>query len=477
MNAPTTELNEHRPDPLVWAYLAVVGVVGVLMMAFGVLMRCAQAGLIELPATWFYQLLTMHGVGMVGFGGMGGAAIVYHFLSRYVPLSRKVFTANLVFFLIGAVLLLTPSLFAGYAGAWTFLYPLPRHSMGAWSQTAAVVHLTGLLLVGVGFLLFHLDTGRAILERYGSLGRALGWPQLFGRSSEEPPPAAVIATTMVMIVNVTGLVSGASIIIMSIVNIFAPGFEINALIAKNMIYLFGHIFMNATIYMAVIAVYELLPLYAGRPWKPNRIFLAAWNASALFVIIVYPHHLLMDFAQPAWLHVLGQIISYASGFPILVVTAFGALTLVYRSGIKWNTASGFLFLSMFGWSAGVIPAIVDATIGANFVMHNTQWVPGHFHFYLMLGVVAMFFGFAFHYASDSEDSGLDRATLWIYGVAGLGFAVTFLIGGASSIPRRSAVHLPEWQATGLAGSVFAAVATLAVLALVIRVTLLLRRPA
>ncbi len=32
-------------------------------------------------------------------------------------------------------------------------------------------------------------------------------------------------------------------------------------------------------------------------------------------------------------------------------------------------------------------------ITVNKVMHNTQWVPGHFHIYLILGEVAMSFGF------------------------------------------------------------------------------------
>ena len=476
MTAPASDTSSLRPDPWVWVYFGVVGVVVSLMMVFGFLMRLSQAGLLEISPNWFYQLMTMHGVGMVGIAGMGGAAILYHFLSRYVDLSRKIFITNLVLFLVGAVLLLGPSLFAGYAGAWTFLYPLPQHSMGQWSSTAAAIHLTGLALVGVGFLLFHLDNARAIIARYGSLGRALGWPQLFGNSAEECPPATVVASTMVLIVNTLGLVSGASIIVMSIVGILYPAFEIDALLAKNMIYMFGHIFINASIYMAVIAVYELLPLYAGRPWKPNKVFLVAWNISTLFVVIVYPHHLLMDFAQPTWMHILGQVISYGSGFPILVVTAFGALTLVHRSGIKWSAASGFLMLSMFGWAAGVIPAVIDATIAANRVLHNTLWVPGHFHFYLIVGLLSMFLGFALHYAGG-KDSSADRVAFGIYSVSGVGFACAFLAAGASSVPRRWAMHLPEWQGLAAVGALFGGVVLLTMLVLVARIAMRARSTA
>ena len=185
----------------------------------------------------------------------------------------------------------------------------------------------------------------------------------------------------------------------------------------------------------------------------------------------------MDFAQPTWLHVVGQIVSFGSGFPILVVTAFGALTLIYRSGIQWTAASGFLLLSMFGWSAGVIPAVVDGTIAANQVMHNTQWVPGHFHFYLLLGLVSMFFGFALHYSRGGGESQADRVALWTYAVAGLGFTCAFLAAGANSVPRRWAVHLDEWQGMAVIGSIFGALVVVATLMLVVRIAIRARSAA
>ena len=100
---------------------------------------------------------------------------------------------------------------------------------------------------------------------------------------------------MVTIVNIIGLVVGASILTMMLVNLYVPGFAIDALLAKGMIYFFGHVFINATIYMAVIAVYEILPRYTQRPWKSNKVFLASWTASTLMVLFIFPHHLLMDF--------------------------------------------------------------------------------------------------------------------------------------------------------------------------------------
>ena len=466
------------PDiyPGVVAYIAIAGVVLLLMMLVGVVLRLAQAEWLPVPPDLFYEMMTAHGAGMVGIAGLAGAGIMWHFLSRHVRLNRGILIANLVSFLAGVLMILAAIFLGGFGGGWTFLYPLPATSGGAWEPGAAALYLGGLLVVGVGFLLFYLDAGRAIVAEYGTLGAALGWPVLFGRPQARLPEPTVVASTMVTIVNTLGLVSGAAVLAVSLINIAVPGFAVDALLAKNMIYFFGHVFINATIYMTVVAVYEILPVYAGREWKASKPFLWGWTASTLMVLIAYPHHLLMDFVMPKWVLIVGQIASYTAGLPVLVVTAYGALTLVYRSGIRWDAASSLLFLSMFGWAAGIVPAIVDATIMVNLVMHNTMWVPGQFHFYLLLGMTAMVFGFMYFLGHDREtgESVLDRLAVWVFALGGLGFAFVFLYSGKEGVPRRWAVHLPEWVAYDRLASLFALGVTAAVLVFVLR--FLLRVP-
>ena len=442
---------------LVATYMGITAIVLALLMVFGVLMRASQAGFISLPPNLFYQLLTAHGIGMVAIVGLGGAGVMWHFLSRYVVLSRGILAANLICFLLGVVLVLGGIFIGGFAAAWTFLFPLPARSLGVWGPGATASYLVGVLIVGVGFLLLYLDTGRAILARYGSIGAALGWPQAFRGSTADPPPPAVVASTVVTLINIPAIAVGAVILTVSLVNALAPEFRVNALLAKNLIFFFGHVFINSTIYMAVIAVYEILPAYTGRPWRSSRPFLLAWTATMLMVLAVYPHHLFMDFAQPTWAHVLGQVLSYASSLPVLAVTAVATLASVYRSGMRWNVTTSLLFISVMGWSVGVVPAVVDGTIAINRVMHNTLWVPGHFHLYLALGVVTMLFAFM-HFlglSTGASDSALDRASVWMFLVGGIGFAVAFLAGGAMSVPRRWAVHLEPWMAWNRVGVVFA----------------------
>jgi cytochrome c oxidase subunit 1 len=459
------------------AYAAVSALVLLVMMAVGLVMRLAQGEVIAVDQVLFYRLLTVHGVGMVGIAGLGGASIMWYFVRRHVAASSAVLWLNLGLFLVGVVMILAAILLGGFAGAWTFLYPLPAMGKGLWGSGAAALFLAGLLVVGTGFLILHLDVGRAIIARYGSLGRALGWPQLFGKDDGQAPPPAVVASTMVTIVNVLGITAGAAILVMSLVNLYAPAFAVDSLLAKNLIYFFGHVFINATIYMAVIAVYEVLPQYAERPWRANKVFLAAWTASTIMVVIVYPHHLLMDFVQPQWMAVMGQVISYTSGLPVLVVTGYGALTLVHRSGIRWDVTSGLLFLATFGWAAGVVPAVVDAVIHVNTVMHNTLWVPGHFHFYLVLGVTGMVFGFLYHLGKAGRrggDAWVDRLAFWSFLVGTLGFVTLFLYSGAESVPRRYAAHLEQWLPYDRIASGFGAVLVAGVLVFVLRFLLRLR---
>ena len=100
---------------------------------------------------------------------------MWHFLRQYVDLSQGVFVANLVLFIIGVAMIIASVLFGHFSGAWTFLYPLPSKSMGMWSPEAAAVFMGGMLVIGVGFLLLYLDIARAIIARYGSFARSLGW--------------------------------------------------------------------------------------------------------------------------------------------------------------------------------------------------------------------------------------------------------------------------------------------------------------
>ncbi|MFZ7944420.1 MULTISPECIES: cbb3-type cytochrome c oxidase subunit I [Bacillaceae] len=436
--------------------LMVTSVVLVLMMIFGVIMLLNQGNIVKIPAQMFYKVMTIHGTGMIGIAALGGSAIMWYYLSKYIHLNHKIFFTNLALSLIGVVMILTAIFGFNFSDGWTFLYPLPSFSAKIYGTTGALLFLFGLLILGVGYLVMYFYIAARLIKEYGGLGKSLGWDYIFRGKKGYGPPAAVVATTMVIIANSTGVLAGATALVQSILNIMNPNLTFDPMLAKHLTYAFGHIFANCTIYMAVIAVYEILSEYTGRPWKSNKAFLIAWNFSTLFTLMIYTHHLLMDFAVPRWMLIIGQVFSYANGLPVMVVTAYGALMIVFRSAVKWDFASSMMFLAMFGWVAGAVPAIIDATIVVNHVMHNTKWVPGHFHTYMGMGVVAMIFGFMYYFnkkEGTQKQTGLDKIAISIYFFFFAGIAGSFLYAGKISAPRRWAEHLPEWTGSDQVGAI------------------------
>ena len=130
-------------------------------------------------------------------------------------------------------------------------------------------------------------------------------------------------------------------------------------------------------------------------------------------------------------------------------------------------------LAMFGWAAGIVPAMIDGTISVNRVMHNTLWVPGHFHFYLLLGVLPMLLAFMYHLIGERPDrtgSDGDKLGLVTYLLGGLTFVFMFLAGGHASEPRRYAVHLAEWRQYDRVASIGAGLVIAAMLLFAIRIS-------
>ena len=263
-----------------------------LMMLLGLSMRTSQASWLPLAPDLFYRILSMHGAGMVGTTALATTAVMWFFLRQYVRLHLWALVSNYVLFMLGALCIIWAIFVEGYGALWTFLYPLPVKSMGLWSGNAAALFMLGYLLIGSGMLIFYLDAAAAIIKVHGNLGRALGLQWLFGGSIDPDHPKAVVASSMVIIANSLGILAGAVVLVMSLVNIYYPDMLLNPLLAKNLIYWFGHMYINATIYMGVIAVYELLPRYSGKPYPISRPFLWSWAASTVFVIIVFPHRYL-----------------------------------------------------------------------------------------------------------------------------------------------------------------------------------------
>ncbi len=104
-----------------------------------------------------------------------------------------------------------------------------------------------------------------------------------------------------------------------------------------------------------------------------------------------------------------------------------------------------------------MPAVLEGPSRLILVMHNTQWVPGHFHFYLILGVLPMALALMYHVigsrAQSPADRGADRLGVPVYLAGGVIFTLAFLDAGRMSVPRRYAEHLPQWMPYDRVGSI------------------------
>jgi cytochrome c oxidase subunit 1 len=429
---------------LTWVLTALV--LFPVLAILGFLMRTLQAGyMATVPPEWFYAVMTLHGLGMVGLWFVAGMAGISVLLARYVRptigISWIAFGATLA----GVLLLVAATLVGRLGVGWYFLYPLPFHSGGTWPGWATAFLFAALAIMGVGWTLWAGDLLWAIARRY-SLSDALGWQYLRGGGTPEVPPIIIISTVSFIGV-LAGLVAAVVILALIAIEQMATGFTNDALLVKNLTFYFGHMLVNITMYFGVAMVYEVMPAYTGRPWKSNTLVAASWNLVLLLVMFAYLHHLYMDFAQPQWLQVTGQLASYLISVPAAVVTIFSTLVLVHGSNMRWKLPSLMLYLGVMGWAIGGVAAVIDSTVMVNSRFHNTLWVPAHFHTYYVMGVVLMILGTVFHLATElskmSESGAATRAIVYTVGVGGYGFLLMFYLAGVAGVPRRYASYPAE----------------------------------
>jgi cytochrome c oxidase subunit 1 len=253
-----------------------VGLV-VSMGVLGLVMRLTQAEVLGVSPAWFYRLMTLHGGGMITGVLLGMMGALWYVLRADVPLRAGWMLASYVLITTGVLGVLVATLVGGFGAAWTFLPPLPFFAAGQWPVWSESLFFVGMLLVGAGFFVYCLDVLEQVTTAYGGVTRALGWRYLLGREPEAPPPQA-IAATVVAIDGLLSMTAGMAIVLGLLGRTYDAGVDFDALVAKNLVYFFGHSISNLVIYLAAGAVYVLMPRYAGRPYETNKAFVAGWTS-------------------------------------------------------------------------------------------------------------------------------------------------------------------------------------------------------
>lgn len=440
----------------------------IISIVLGILMRLNQGGVIQQNPVTFYSNMTTHGLTMIGIWFVAGMAAINYLMERYVKTSYTANVFALVLTVIGVLMFWATTFIGKFHAAWTFLYPLPFKVM--WATWATPLFLVSLAVFGVGWLVWSVSLMTQILKKY-SISQAFAWQHFKKNPSVETPPFILIS--MITLIGVIAcLLAAVVLLVLFFAEYFSNGSFVNdALLMKNLTYFFGHTIANEMLYLGLAVIYELFAEVSGRPkWKTTWYVAVAWNCTLVFILTAFFHHLYMDFVQPEGFQIIGQLASYLASLPAAGVTVFSVFVAVYRTKINWTLTNLLFFIGVAGWVIGGLGAVIDATISNNVILHNTLWVPAHFHTYNAMGNVLFSIGFFYWFSTQfGEQAKSSNSAKWILGtliVGGTGFLLAFYLGGADSIPRRYSIYPAELSAgtpLALMGAIFATVYLIAIL--------------
>lgn len=231
----------------------------------------------------------------------------------------------------------------------------------------------------------------------------------------------------------------------------------------------GHPLVYFWLLPAYLSWYGMLPKQAGgKLFSDSLARLAFW----LFLLLSIPvgfHHQFVDPGIPIGWKYIHSLLTYGVAFPSLLTLFTVVASLEYaarkRGGtgllgwvraLPWNNPAvsaqllaGILF--MFGGIGG----ITNASYNVNLVIHNTAWIPGHFHLTVASAVTLSFFGISYWlipYLTGKPlwTRKLATFTNWTWFVGMLIFSNAMHVLGLLGAPRRTelgkAPYVPdEWS--------------------------------
>jgi cytochrome c oxidase subunit I len=429
----------------------------------GVIIRDSQADVGRLSASTWYELMTAHGLGaFLGWAGFAVMGLSWWVLAEVgFPLRRlgaALAAATFWLMVLGVAGVLVSTLILHFGASWVFLYPLPFHGAGQWGKWATAVFAFSVLLVGLSIVTWCvaiLDTvlGPALHAVKGTLGNRLGlalgfgylWPKRFA-TNPEPVPYAVIPLTVIGIDMIIATLPLAGLLVEMIVQSFYRGAHVDPLLAKNILWWFGHPVVYLLLFPAVAVYYLLIPRYAGRQLVAGNVIAIAWAVAVTANVFVWAHHIYIDYPSGSPQAAINTAMQPTT-FALVLPSALSLYSLgftMYRSRFQWNAASTALFLGLVSWLLAGLSGIVNATIRFDEAVHNTLWIVGHFHQMALLNIGLVIFGAIYAWTPQLTGKQIWSETLalwhvWLTFVLATLNSAFWLIQGLDGAPRRFAV--------------------------------------
>lgn len=325
----------------------------------------------------YYQGLTLHGVVnalvyTTFFEVAFGYAVVAHFLDR-----RLVPAITWVAFglMLGGTLIAAAPIFLGSASVLYTFYP-PLRANPAFYLGAA------LLVVGSW-----VPFGQWIVAY-------LGWRRAHPYEKTPLAVVGIFATFTVWLLATLPLAYEVLVMLLPWSLGWIPG--VNVVLARTLFWFFGHPLVYFWLLPAYVMYYVMLPPLVGGKLYSDP---AARVAFMLFIVFSAPVGLHHQFADPGiasgykWFHGLltfcVALPSFMTAFTVAASLEHGARARGGRGLFGWwaklpyldadRYLFAYLFCGLLLFLFGGITGIINASVTMNAVVHNTAWIPAHFH--------------------------------------------------------------------------------------------------
>jgi len=449
-------------------------VVGLVYYGFavveGMIMRLYEITPIPtVPTQQFFAIMTAHP--LVGIFGSTYAIVFGTFLFLVPFLMKKpLWSIPLANWTCGLLAVGTFTFwFAGflseYAPLYTLYWPLPADftQFSLWGGTFFIV---GIALVMVGTVLFVVNIFKTISytpagwakQPAGALiGSALGLSGLqafFSKNKKEHlvslPVAAIARGTVDTALN-AGIIlfTGVLILVYMVAALLGHDLRhsaVDALLYKNWFWWGLDLIADGLVLIFVAGTwYFLATLITGK-----KLYMENFARAALFVEMVvswtvWSHHLMSDQAQPGILKTVSgemvtsfELITQGLAFFITLVTLWSARPLKMTHPLK------FLLGGLLGFALAVPAGIMQADLGLNRILHNTQWIIGpHVHVAVLVGLTMTLYSaiyLLFPLVTNGAKLYSEKLAVfhfWAHLLGGIGMGAFMGMAGLQGMLRRS----------------------------------------
>ena len=393
-----------------------------------------------LQADAFYMVLTAHGIDMLIFWIIFFEVAVLYFCSSTLLRCRiatpKVAWLAFALMLIGAVTN-NVAVFQGSSSVMMTSY-VP--------MMATPAFYLGLILFAVG----------ALIACFVFLGTLVVAKK--EKTYQGSVPLVTFGAITACIIAVFTIASGAIILIPTFLMSVGIIKEVDPLVYRTIWWAFGHSSQQINVSAHIAIWYAAAAIAFDAKPMSERVSRGAFLLYILFLQLASAHHLLADPGLSTGWKVVNT--SYFMYFAVLAsmihgLTIPGAIEVAqrkkgYTNGLfEWlrkapwgNPTFSGVFIALIGFGfLGGISGVMMGTEQLNMIIHNTIYVPGHFHATVVIGTTLSFMALTYFlipvlFKREMINPGLARLQPYLFGLSMYFFVLVMMGAGTLGVPRR-----------------------------------------